>query len=55
MTVPRIREELARIIAPTGDGRRKMLQGYDEMIRILGPEGASERAAREMVKIIKGA
>jgi lipid-A-disaccharide synthase len=55
MTVPRIREELARIIDPTGEGRKQMLEGYDEMIRILGPEGASERAAREMVKILKGA
>jgi lipid-A-disaccharide synthase len=54
MTVPRLQQELARIIEPQGEGRQKMLTGYDEMIRILGPEGASERAAQEMVKIIKG-
>jgi lipid-A-disaccharide synthase len=54
MTVPRLQQELARIIEPQGEGRQKMLTGYDEMVRILGPEGASERAAQEMVKIIKG-
>jgi hypothetical protein len=32
-----------------------MLEGYDEMVRILGPEGASERAAAEMIKTLKGA
>jgi lipid-A-disaccharide synthase len=55
MTVERIRQELAQIIDPQGEGRRQMLEGYDEMIRILGPEGASERAAAEMIKTLKGA
>ena len=51
MTVKNIVKCLADIL-PDGAGRQKMLADYDEMNRILGGGGASERAAREMVKIL---
>ena len=52
MTVANVRRELARIL-PGGDGRETMLSGYDEMARILGAPGASERAAGMMVNRLK--
>ena len=48
MTVENVRRELEAIL-PNGDGRQKMLQGYEEMAQILGAPGAPCHAAKEMV------
>lgn len=52
MTVDNIRCELSAIIEG-GSRRIQMLSGYDRMIQILGTPGASERAAKLMVKYLK--
>ena len=52
MTVDNIRRELSAIIEG-GSRRIQMLSGYDRMIQILGTPGASERAAKQMVKYLK--
>lgn len=52
MTVDNIRRELSAIIEG-GSRRIQMLSGYDRMIQILGTPGASERAAKLMVKMVK--
>lgn len=52
MTVDNIRCELSAIIEG-GSRRMQMLSGYDRMIQILGTPGASERAAKQMVKYLK--
>lgn len=52
MTVDNIRHELSAIIEG-GSRRIQMLSGYDRMIQILGTPGASERAAKLMVKYLK--
>ena len=52
MTVDNIRRELSAIIEG-GSRRIQMLSGYDRMIQILGTPGASERAAKLMVKHLK--
>lgn len=52
MTVDNIRRELSAIIEG-GFLRMQMLSGYDRMIQILGTPGASERAAKLMVKYLK--
>lgn len=52
MTVDNLKKELAGIL-PGGEKREKILSGYDEMIRILGNSGASERAAKMMVGRLK--
>lgn len=52
MTVDNIRCELSAIIEG-GSRRIQMLSGYDRMIQILGTPGASERAAKQMVKYLK--
>ncbi|MGD0583902.1 MAG: lipid-A-disaccharide synthase [Bacteroidales bacterium] len=44
--------ELKKIIKG-GPGRDKMLSDYDELGKILGPAGASDRIALEMVKLLK--
>lgn len=49
MNVSNIRTHLAQIL-PGGTGRQPMLDGYGRMNRILGPAGASERAAKIMVE-----
>lgn len=46
-----IQTELERILKDTAY-RKSMLEGYDEVIRILGEPGASERAARLIVKAL---
>jgi lipid-A-disaccharide synthase len=33
--------------------RQSMLDNYDEMIRILGPAGASHQAASKMIELLK--
>lgn len=52
MTVSRIREELSAILAGR-KGRARMLDGYDRLIRILGEPGASERAATQIVQLLR--
>lgn len=52
MTVDNIRRELSTIIEG-GSRRMQMLSDYDRMIQILGSPGASERAAKLMVKYLK--
>lgn len=52
MTVNNVREELQRIL-PGGQGRKEMLAGYDRLIDILGPAGASEKAADEIIHCLK--
>ncbi len=52
MTVKNMRNELKRLLFQE-DYRRKMLDGYEEMARLLGPAGAPRHAAREMVKLLK--
>ena len=49
MNVGNVRAELSDLLRDTPE-RSAMLQGYDECLRILGPAGASEKAAREMVR-----
>lgn len=51
MTVKNIVKCLADIL-PDGNGRQAMLADYDEMNRMLGGGGASERAAKEMVRLL---
>ncbi|HNR42925.1 MAG TPA: lipid-A-disaccharide synthase [Bacteroidales bacterium] len=45
--------ELSSIL-PGGPGRRKMLDGYNKVKKILGPSGASSRAAEDIVKTLSG-
>ena len=52
MTVDNIRRELS-VIIEGGSRRIQMLSGYDRMTQILGTPGASERAAKLMVKYLK--
>ena len=52
MTVKNIVQCLSDIL-PDGAKRQTMLADYDEMNRILGGGGASEKAAKEMVKILR--
>lgn len=52
MTVDNVRAELADLIRDTPE-RAIMLSGYDECLRILGPAGASEKAAQLMVQKLK--
>ena len=46
-------EHCLKEILPGGSRRTQMLSDYEEMNRILGGAGASERAAKEMIKILK--
>lgn len=52
MTVGNIRSELDAILY-NKVYRETMLQEYDRIIKILGPAGASEEAARQMVALLK--
>ena len=52
MNVNRIKQELSYIL-PGGSRREQMLADYEEMARILGPAGASERTAHLSVKYLK--
>lgn len=51
MTVPNIRTHLEGIIEG-GNNRSAMLEEYDRMLQILGPAGASEKAAEEMIRCL---
>lgn len=52
MTVNNVKEELSKILYDE-KYRADMLQEYDRIIRILGSVGASEHAAKEMVRLLK--
>ena len=52
MMVDNVRSELEALLCNKVYGNR-MLEEYDRIIRILGPAGASEAAAREMVALLK--
>lgn len=52
MTVYNVRAELTDLVNDTSE-RAAMLRGYDHCLRILGPAGASEKAASLMVKMLK--
>lgn len=52
MTLENVKAELGKILAD-GDGRRAMLDEYDRMLEILGEAGASQRAARKIVALLK--
>ncbi|WP_321438406.1 lipid-A-disaccharide synthase [uncultured Bacteroides sp.] len=52
MTLENIETELEAILYNKMK-RRQMLDDYDRMIQILGPAGASEKTASEMVKLLK--
>lgn len=52
MTLENIETELEAILYNKMK-RRQMLDDYDRMIQILGPAGASEKTACEMVKLLK--
>ena len=51
MTVDKVYNELKAIL-PGGEKRQKMLDDYEEMRYIIGPAGASRRAAEIMVKLL---
>ena len=42
-----------KAILPGGSKREKMLEDYNKVREILGPAGASERVADDMVKAVK--
>ncbi len=52
MTLDNIKSELKAILHDKAH-RQQMLDDYDEMIEILGPAGASEKAAKKMVQLLK--
>ena len=43
-----------KAILPGGSKRERMLGDYNKVRKILGPAGASERVAEDMVKVLKG-
>lgn len=52
MTLGNVKAELGKLLAD-GEDRAVMLNEYDRMLDILGEAGASERAARKMVALLK--
>ena len=52
MTLENVKAELGKILAD-GKERKTMLDEYDRMLEILGEAGASQRAARKMVALLK--
>ena len=52
MTVANIRAEVDALLNDKVY-RESMLDNYDEMIRILGPAGASYQAASKMIELLK--
>lgn len=51
MTVENIQNELKALLYDTPE-RKKMMDDYKQVIHILGPAGASQKAAKEMVKLL---
>lgn len=52
MTLENVKAELGKILAD-GKERKTMLDEYDRMLEILGGAGASQRAARKIVALLK--
>ena len=52
MTVENVKTELARIV-PGGDGRKAIQKDYEILAGILGEAGASDRAASQMVELLR--
>lgn len=52
MKLTYVQNELGKILTDTPE-RDQMLKGYDEMIKILGPAGASQNAAQQMVSLLQ--
>ncbi|MBE6295529.1 MAG: lipid-A-disaccharide synthase [Bacteroidales bacterium] len=52
MTLENVKAELGKILAD-GKERKSMLDEYDRMLEILGEAGASQRAARKIVALLK--
>lgn len=52
MTVNRMIAELDKLVNDAA-AREKMLQEYDRLIEILGPAGASEKAAKTMIELLQ--
>lgn len=52
LDITRAETELRRILTG-GEGRRRMLDDFDELRRVIGGPGASERFARDMVATLK--
>ncbi len=52
MTLEDVKAELGKILAD-GKERKTMLDEYDRMLEILGEAGASQRAARKIVALLK--
>ena len=52
MTLENVKTELGKILAD-GNERKTMLDEYDRMLEILGEAGASQRAARKIVMLLK--
>lgn len=53
MRLANVKAELARILPPDSKDRVAMLGEYDRMLEILGKAGASERAAKKIVELLK--
>ena len=51
MNTKRLTAELEAIL-PGGEKRKQMLTDYEEMLQRLGPAGASERAAKQMIECL---
>lgn len=52
MTVSRLHTELDSLLHDA-EARARMLADYDRIIRLLGPAGASEQAARKMCRLLR--
>lgn len=52
MNIKNLRHHLASIL-PGGSAREAQLQGYERMAAILGEPGAPQRAAKQMIKLLK--
>ena len=52
MTLENVKAEIGKILAD-GKERKAMLDEYDRMLEILGEAGASQRAARKIVALLK--
>lgn len=52
MTIPNIKHELASIL-PAGSARAQMLSDYEYMNQRLGSQGASSRAAQQMINLLR--
>lgn len=52
MTVSRLHTELESLLHDA-EARARMLADYDRIIRLLGPAGASEQAARKMCRLLR--